>query len=506
MLIDSHCHLNYAGLVEQQADVLTRARGAGVTGFLNISTRESEWMDVVGVAEREPDVWASIGIHPHEADAHPETDAERLVAAAAHPRVVGIGETGLDYYYDHSDRARQQASFRAHIAAARETGLPLIVHTRDAEADTAAILSEEMGKGVFTGVIHCFTASQEFAEIALGLGFYISLSGILTFKNARDLQATAATFAAGGPAARRDRRAVPGAGAAPRARLRARLRRRHARVPGAAARHGHRASERNDFVQLPVAVRQSPPVKVTILGSGTSSGVPRIGNVWGSCDPADPRNRRRRASILVETETTRILVDTSPDMREQLLSAGVEAIDAVIWTHDHADHCHGIDDLRQLYHARGRPVDGYARPATLAALATRFAYAFDGRDGYPPVVSGSALPDRLRIGDIDIGCTDQPHGLITSAGLRFEADGQAIGYATDISGFTDAMAELYSGLDIWVVDALRRQPHPTHPHLSQTLGWIETCRPKARDPEPHGSFDGFREPGRRAAARGRAGL
>jgi len=192
MLVDSHCHLNYAGLVEQQDAVLARARASGVTAMLNISTREREWDAVIATADRAPDVWASVGIHPHEADDHPDVGTARLVAAAAHPRVIGIGETGLDYYYDHSDRARQQASFRAHAAAARETGLPLIVHTRDAEADTAAILTEEMGKGAFSGVIHCFTASADFARTALDLGFYISISGIVTFKNAKDLQATAA--------------------------------------------------------------------------------------------------------------------------------------------------------------------------------------------------------------------------------------------------------------------------------------------------------------------------
>jgi TatD DNase family protein len=191
MFIDSHCHLNYKGLVEEQQAVLARARAAGVETMLNISTRQSEWDDVVGVAERESDVWASIGIHPHEADQHPDVQTALLVERAAHPRVVGIGESGLDYYYDHSDRERQRISFRAHIAAARETGLPLIVHTRDAEEDTAAILEEEMGKGAYPGVIHCFTASADFARKALDLGLFISISGIVTFKNAKDLQATA---------------------------------------------------------------------------------------------------------------------------------------------------------------------------------------------------------------------------------------------------------------------------------------------------------------------------
>ncbi|MGE4323898.1 MAG: TatD family hydrolase [Sphingobium sp.] len=192
MLIDSHCHLNYKGLVEDQHNVLERARAAGVGLMLNIATRESEWDAVLDTAVREDDIWATVGIHPHEADDHPEVDTAKLVARARHPRIAGIGETGLDYYYDHSDRARQQASFRAHIAAARDTGLPLIVHSREAEDDTLAILRDEMGKGAFPGLIHCFTASGAFADAALELGFYISISGIVTFKSARDLQETAA--------------------------------------------------------------------------------------------------------------------------------------------------------------------------------------------------------------------------------------------------------------------------------------------------------------------------
>lgn len=188
MLVDSHCHLNYKGLVEQQSDILSRARDSGVTAMLNISTRESEWDEVLSLAEQENDVWASVGIHPHEADGHKGIDAAKLIARAANPRVIGIGETGLDYYYDHSDRAQQRESFREHIMAARESGVPIIIHTRDAEEDTAEILTEEMANGPFSGVIHCFTASADFARIALDLGLYISLSGIVTFKNATDLQ------------------------------------------------------------------------------------------------------------------------------------------------------------------------------------------------------------------------------------------------------------------------------------------------------------------------------
>lgn len=188
MLIDSHCHLEYEGLVEDRAGVLARARAAGIGGFLNISTRASEWRQVVGTAEREVDVWASVGIHPHEADQHADLGAEVLREATRHPRVVGIGETGLDYYYDRSDREVQRKLFRVHVGVSRETGLPLIIHTRDAEEDTLAILEEEMGQGGFPALIHCFTASAHFARRVLDLGLSISLSGIVTFKNARELQ------------------------------------------------------------------------------------------------------------------------------------------------------------------------------------------------------------------------------------------------------------------------------------------------------------------------------
>ncbi|MBX3564500.1 MAG: MBL fold metallo-hydrolase [Sphingomonas sp.] len=220
-------------------------------------------------------------------------------------------------------------------------------------------------------------------------------------------------------------------------------------------------------------------MKLRILGSGTSSGVPRIGNDWGACDPNEPKNRRTRASVLVSTETTRILIDTSPDMREQLLAADISNVDAVIWTHDHADHCHGIDDLRQIMHARdGEPVRGLARPFTREQLEIRFAYAFFGRKLYRPTVAIETLPDSIQIGDIRVTVTDQPHGGITSAGLRFDSNGKSIGYATDFHEMTNDMRALYSGLDLWVVDALRRAPHPTHPNLDSVLGWAGELAPR----------------------------
>ncbi len=194
-LIDSHCHLNYEGLADRQLEILARARAKGVAGFLNISTRQTEWRDVLATAQREPDVWASVGIHPHYAHEHPDVTAETLTLAAGDERVIGLGETGLDYHYGRVNAPTQQAMFRAHIEAARRTGLPVIIHTRDAEADTIAILREELGQGAFPALIHCFTGSAKFASQCLELGLFISFSGIVTFSNATELQTVAKDLA-----------------------------------------------------------------------------------------------------------------------------------------------------------------------------------------------------------------------------------------------------------------------------------------------------------------------
>jgi phosphoribosyl 1,2-cyclic phosphate phosphodiesterase len=222
-------------------------------------------------------------------------------------------------------------------------------------------------------------------------------------------------------------------------------------------------------------------MKVRLLGSGTSSGVPRLGADgpdWGLCDPTDRRNRRSRASILVESSTTRLLVDTSPDMRQQLLDAGAPRIDAVLWTHDHADHVHGIDDLRQLFLARSAPVRCYARPDTLKKLVNRFYYAFQGSGPYPALLNATPLTGPVTIGDIQVDFVDMPHGGITTAGYRFRNKGRMACYATDFSQFTGAMTAHFRGCDLFVVDALRRKPHPTHPHLQLTLDGIAGAAPK----------------------------
>ena len=194
MLVDSHCHLDFPDFADELDGVVERAGSAGVGIMVTICTKISEFDKVLALAERFENVWCSVGIHPHEAASEPSVDAARLIALARHPKVVGIGETGLDFYYGHSPREAQLRSFRAHIAAARETGLPLIVHTRDADMETAEILAEEMRRGAFGGLIHCFSTGPGLATRALELGLYISLSGIVTFKKAEQLRNTVKTL------------------------------------------------------------------------------------------------------------------------------------------------------------------------------------------------------------------------------------------------------------------------------------------------------------------------
>ncbi|MDX2027546.1 MAG: TatD family hydrolase [Alphaproteobacteria bacterium] len=192
MLVDSHCHLDYDPLSEDCKTVVARARNAGVVRMLNISTTHKEFPKIRATAEAFDDVYCTVGVHPHHAGDEGESlTQDDLVKLAAHPKVVGIGETGLDYHYDHSPRDRQAESFRQHLRAGVAAGLPIIVHSREAEADTAKILKEEFAGGKLTGVMHCFSSKRVLAEDALALGFYISLSGILTFKKAEELRAIA---------------------------------------------------------------------------------------------------------------------------------------------------------------------------------------------------------------------------------------------------------------------------------------------------------------------------
>jgi len=217
-------------------------------------------------------------------------------------------------------------------------------------------------------------------------------------------------------------------------------------------------------------------MKVRILGCGTSTGVPRIGNDWGDCDPDEPKNRRTRSSILIESDGERLLIDCGPDLREQLLAADLIDVDRVIVTHDHADHCHGIDDLRQVAQHLGRQVSLHARQDTLERLRRRFGYIFEGIAIYPAVVEPVPIEDRVALGRAAIRFVDQPHGGITSLGIRADEGSRSLGYAIDFHEFTPDMGSLYDGVDLWICDCLRRTPHPTHAHLDAVLGWARELR------------------------------
>lgn len=217
-------------------------------------------------------------------------------------------------------------------------------------------------------------------------------------------------------------------------------------------------------------------MKVRILGCGTSTGVPKIGNEWGQCDPAEPRNSRLRSSVLVESGTSRVLVDCGPDLRRQLLAAEVGRLDAVIVTHDHGDHVHGIDELRPVSQLIGGPVPLLGRADVLAALQRRFGYAFEQSDFYRPIVDPRTLGDEWRCGDATVRLVDQPHGDTTSLGLRFDEGRSSVAYAIDFSDLSDEMANLYDGVDVWIADCLTRRPHPTHAHLDGVLNWARELR------------------------------
>lgn len=217
-------------------------------------------------------------------------------------------------------------------------------------------------------------------------------------------------------------------------------------------------------------------MKARILGCGTSTGVPKIGNHWGRCDPAEARNRRLRTSILVESAGGRLLVDCGPDLRQQLLDADVGRIDAVVVTHAHGDHCHGIDELRPLAAALDAPVPLYARRDVLDELQLRFAYAFEQSDFYRPVAAAVEVADEWRFGRARVRVVDQPHGSLTTLGLRFDEDGKSLAYAIDFNDLTADMASLYEGVDVWIADCLTRDKHPTHADLDSLLGWARELR------------------------------
>lgn len=191
MLVDSHCHLDFPDFAEERDDIIARAKAAGVERMVTISTRVRRFPEILAIAEAYPEVYCSVGTHPHQAAEELDVTVDELVAHAKHPKVVAIGEAGLDYFYDYGPREAQAQGLRTHIAAARITQLPLVIHARDADEDMAAILTEEMGKGAFPFVLHCFSSGRRLAEVGLELGGYISFSGILTFRKSEEIRAIA---------------------------------------------------------------------------------------------------------------------------------------------------------------------------------------------------------------------------------------------------------------------------------------------------------------------------
>ncbi len=461
--------------------------------MITIGTQVAKAARVAEIAERYDDVFFTVGTHPHEAASEGAADFSAMRQIAAHPKCVGIGEAGLDYHYGYAARDVAKRVFRGQIGLARELGLPLVIHARDADDDIAEILTDEMGQGRFSALLHCFTSSRELAETALGLGLSISFSGVVTFKKSEGLRAIArdvplerilvetdAPYLA--PIPHRGRRNEP-AFVVSTAHVVAEALGLEPEALAAATR----ANTLNVFPKLRSAGgRRAVTLRLTILGCGSSAGVPRVGQGWGACDPSNPKNRRRRCSALVERfgggEATTVLVDTSPDLREQLIEAGVKRVDGILMTHPHADHTHGIDDLRPLYQEMGRRIDVHMDEPTSLIVRRAFSYVFHtpGGSSYPAIATELRLTaGRLcRIegpgGAIEAMPFDLDHGDIGALGFRFGS----LAYTPDVKRIPAASRPFLEGLDIWIIDALRYRSHPSHFSLDDALGWIETMRPR----------------------------
>src|SRR5437870_3971919 len=316
MLIDSHCHLDFPDFAGELDAVVARARAADIARIVTISTRVKRHADVLGIAESFADVYCSVGTHPHYAHDEGDITVDELIDRTHHPKVVAIGEAGLDYHYQHSPRAAQEQGLRNHIAAARATGLPLVIHSREADEDMARILEQETGKGAFPAVLHCFTGGPDLARRAIALGLFISFTGIVTFKKSDELRAIAASLPA-------DR----------------------------------------------FLVETDAPY----LAPGR----------W--------RGKRNEPAYVVET--VKVLAETRGVSLEQLLDAAVDWLDAVLITHEHADHTHGIDDLRALFIARRRRIPIYLGERASQTMRARFGYCFATPAGseYPPIADEHRL-------------------------------------------------------------------------------------------------------------------
>ena len=466
--------------------------------MVTISTHVRRFDIYRALAEAHESVFCTVGTHPHSAAAEPDVPVDEIAALSRHPRCVAIGEAGLDYYYDKSPRDVQQRVFRTHIAAARETGLPLVIHARDADADMIRILEEEMRSGPYRAVLHCFSSGAALAEAGVELGFYVSFSGILTFKKSEELRRIAAALP-------RDRLLVEtdapylAPDAAPRPHQRARLRGAYGEGSGRddrRQRNRHRPADHGQFLPPVRKGRDRRPrrrrgrrmsLRVKILGCGSSGGVPRVGSGWGACDPREPKNRRRRCSILVERcgpdGKTSVLIDTTPDLREQLLDAEVRRLDAVLFTHEHADHTHGIDDLRPLVIAMRRRMPVYMDRITGELLMAPLRLLLRGAAGQPvPADPRRAADDGRDDGnDRRAGRRDRG-GAVPPRPRRHRCPRlplrRSLPTRPTSAAFPTKAGQLFEGLDVLILDALRHAPHPTHFSVAEALAVIERVRPR----------------------------
>eukprot|EP01037_Dinobryon_pediforme_P008839 gene8839-8930_t len=419
------------------------------------------------IADSHDNVWCTVGVHPHNAGEFAVPTPAAIAAEADHPKVIGIGESGLDYFYDKAPRDAQQDSFRAHIRAARLTGLPLAIHARNADDDIASILREETQDGAFDFLLHCFSSTRALAEAAIELGGYVSFSGILTFPKSQEIRDIALDVPLERILVETDSPYL-------------------APVPFRGKRNepawvAHTAA---------VLAQGRMTLRVTLMGTGASAGVPLIGGDdgagdWGVCDPAEPRNRRTRSSILLqkiagETPESTILVDTSPDMRGQLLANRVRRADAILYTHAHADHVTGLDDVRVLNRITGSPVDAFGTAATLGELQARYAYAF--RPWEPPgffrpvmVPRVIGYGDTVEIAGITLALFEQDHGFMPTLGFRIGR----FGYSTDAVQLDEVAFERLAGVETWVVGCYQRDPpHRTHAWLERIYEWRARLRPR----------------------------
>ena len=384
MLIDTHCHLDFPDFAPEQAEIVARAKARGVARMITISTHVTKFAEISAIAERYDDVFCTVGTHPNHALDEPEASVAELVALARHPKCVGIGEAGLDYHYDHAPRDIAHRVFRTHIAAARESGLPLVIHTRDADDDCAAILRDEMGQGAFTALLHCFTG---LARTGRDGGRTRPLHLLLGRRDLQELAGAARDGAAmcrwSGCWSRPTRLSSPRRRIAASATNRPMSPIRRAVLAEVKGLLRGRVRARDDrqcaaaVLENAAAARQGArrvSLTATILGCGSSGGVPRVGQGWGKCDPDKPAGTAADAARCCSRgeapAATHVLIDTSPDLREQLIDADVERLDAILYTHPHADHTHGVDDVRGLVIVNGRRIPAYMDEPT-ARIMTR---------------------------------------------------------------------------------------------------------------------------------------